>query len=116
MQYRRGQPLLNLEYLVSSLSIFDVSMEHDTIYALLAIAKDTSPSAGDEKRMLEHTEDVLQDFMQKEKYKVEYQRPYVDVCKEFVNFCIERSISTDATRALDVQATCITTLKNRLET
>jgi len=102
MQYRRGQPLLNLEYLVSSLSIFDVSMEHDTIYALLAIAKDTSPSAGDEKRMLEHTENVLQDFMQKKRYKVEYQRPYVDVCKEFVNFCIERSISTDATRALDI--------------
>ena len=66
------------------------------------LQEDTNPSAGDEKRMLEHTEDALQGFMQKKKYKVEYQRPYVDVCKEFVNFCIERSISTDPTRALDV--------------
>jgi hypothetical protein len=41
------QPLLTLEYLVSSLSIFDVTMEHDTVYALLAIAKDTVPSASD---------------------------------------------------------------------
>src|SRR5204863_3124362 len=36
----RGQPLLGLEYLVSSLSIFDTTDPHDTIYALLAIAKD----------------------------------------------------------------------------
>jgi hypothetical protein len=43
------QPLLSLEYLVSSLSIFDVAVEHDTIYALLAIAKDTTPSASDQE-------------------------------------------------------------------
>ncbi|KAF1942838.1 HET-domain-containing protein [Clathrospora elynae] len=41
----RIQPLLNLEYLVSSLTIFDTTVAHDTIYALLAIVKDTTPRA-----------------------------------------------------------------------
>src|SRR5579871_4944350 len=36
----KGQPLLTLEYLVSSMSIFDVTNPHDSIYALLGIAKD----------------------------------------------------------------------------
>jgi hypothetical protein len=49
------QPLLTLEYLVSSLSIFDVTMEHDTVYALLAIAKDTVPSASDTQLSREET-------------------------------------------------------------
>lgn len=39
------QPLLSLEYLVSSLIIFETTVPHDTIYALLAIAKDTTPRA-----------------------------------------------------------------------
>src|SRR2546421_286671 len=43
----KGPPLLGLEYLVSSLSIFNTSVPHDTIYALLAIAKDTTPAAAD---------------------------------------------------------------------
>jgi hypothetical protein len=47
MKMPERQPLLTLEHLVSSLSIFDVTMEHDSVYALLAIAKDAVPSAGD---------------------------------------------------------------------
>ena len=53
------QPLLSLEYLVSSLSIFDVTMEHDTIYALLAIAKDTTPSASDTELTPSNTAGML---------------------------------------------------------
>src|ERR1051326_1042004 len=37
------KPLLSLEYLVSNLSVFQASEPRDTIYALLAIAKDTTP-------------------------------------------------------------------------
>jgi hypothetical protein len=104
VQPTRGQPLLSLEYLVSSLSIFEATVEHDTIYALLAIAKDTTPSASDEEArlLLDHTQHVLEVFTQKKRYKVEYERPYVDVCKDFVQFCIERSLHSDPTRALDV--------------
>lgn len=104
VELNRGQPLLSLEYLVSSLSIFEASVEHDTIYALLAIAKDTTPSASDKEagQLLDHTQHVLEVFTQKKRYKVEYERPYVDVCKDFVQFCIERSLHSDPTRALDV--------------
>jgi hypothetical protein len=38
-------PLLSLEYLVSSLAAFDVTESRDAIYALLAIAKDSTPFA-----------------------------------------------------------------------
>ena len=104
VQPTRGQPLLGLEYLVSSLSIFEATVEHDTIYALLAIAKDTTPSASDEETglLLDHTQHVLEVFTQKKRYKVEYERTYVDVCKDFVKCCIERSLHSDPTRALDV--------------
>jgi Heterokaryon incompatibility protein (HET) len=102
---RRGlptrQPLLSLEYLVSSLSVFEVTVEHDTIYALLAIAKDTTPCAVDEETglVLGQTQTALERFTQRKRYKVAYEEPYVDVCKDFVQFCISQS---DPTRALDI--------------
>jgi len=95
------QPLLSLEYLVSSLSIFDATVPHDTIYALLAIAKDTTPSAGPEgtQMVLDHTKAVLEIFTEKKSYNVDYGQPFVEVCREFVQFCIEHS---DPSRALDI--------------
>lgn len=94
------QPLLSLEYLVSSLSIFEATVPHDTIYAMLAIAKDTTPSAGGGSQLLlDHTKDILEVFTEKKRYKVEYGQPFVDVCKDFVQFCIEHS---DQSRALDI--------------
>lgn len=119
------QPLLSLEYLVSSLSIFDVSVEHDTIYALLAIAKDTTPSASDSELtmeptriltqepttpvrkpynkgselLLDRTKSALEDFTQRKRYTVAYESTYVDACKTFIQFCIWQS---DPTRALDI--------------
>jgi hypothetical protein len=35
-------------------------------------------------------------------YNVDYKLPYVDVCKEFIKFVIDRSLQTDRSRALDV--------------
>ncbi|KAI9787650.1 MAG: hypothetical protein M1839_000181 [Geoglossum umbratile] len=96
----RRQPLLSLEYLVSSLSVFEATVEHDTIYALLAIAKDTTPCAVDETGLLiDQTQTALERFTQRKRYKVAYEQPYVDVCKDFVQFCISQS---DPTRALDI--------------
>jgi hypothetical protein len=39
----RRQRLLSLEYLVSTLTVFDTSIPHDSIYALLSLARDTEP-------------------------------------------------------------------------
>ncbi|KAI9696674.1 MAG: hypothetical protein M1820_008048 [Bogoriella megaspora] len=99
----KGQPLLNLEYLVCSLSVFNTLKPHDTIYALLGIAKDTSPSAvNQESRVSDHTQRALEMFMEKKKYPVSYEASYVDVCKEFIQFCIDRALRVDSSRALDV--------------
>ncbi|KAI4213184.1 MAG: hypothetical protein LQ351_004130 [Letrouitia transgressa] len=102
-KYPIGQPLLSLEYLVSSLSIFEVTKPHDAVYALLAIARDTTPVADDQRgfrRQLVNTQHVLEGFTQKKRYIVDYQQPFADVCKEFVSFCI--GWSKDSTRALDI--------------
>ncbi|KAI9751699.1 MAG: hypothetical protein M1815_000952 [Lichina confinis] len=95
------QTLLSLEYLVSSLSIFEASVEHDAIYALLALARDTTPSAGVQEAspLSGYAKAALETFTQRKRYSVEYERPFVDVCKDFVQFCIENS---DPTRALDI--------------
>ncbi|KAH8650844.1 heterokaryon incompatibility protein-domain-containing protein, partial [Tricladium varicosporioides] len=103
IQRPKGQPLLSLEYLVSNLSSFDTTVEHDNIYALLAISKDTTPKAATKSlHITDHTRAVLEKFTQKKDYRVDYDLPYVDVCKDFIQFCIEQSMRNDPSRALDV--------------
>jgi hypothetical protein len=103
-------PLRTLEYLVSSLYVFEATIPHDTIYALLAIAKDTNPVAvthddkGDNidspasKDMGLWTEE----FYQMKPYPVDYSLSFVEVCKTFIKFAIRRSDETDPTHALDI--------------
>ena len=99
----QSQPLLTLEYLVSNLSIFDVTNPHDSIYALLGIAKDTTPTAANkELRVTDHTQSVLEMFTAKKQYKVDYKASYIDICKEFIEFCVRRNVNRDPSRALDV--------------
>ena len=77
----RAQPLLSLEYLVSALTIFDTTVPHDTIYALLAIAKDTTPRAArsDGPKSSGTAHDGPEAFTQSKKYNVDYGSPYVDI-------------------------------------
>jgi hypothetical protein len=100
----RIQPLLSLEYLVSSLTIFDTTVPHDTIYALLAIAKDTTPRAVSARTVVtsRSAQEGLEVYTQRKSYNVNYKLPYVDVCKDFIQFAIERSLDGNASRALDV--------------
>lgn len=100
----RSHPLLGLEYLVSSLYGFNTTVPHDTIYALLAISKDSTPIAADgsSRHSSDHAQDALEVFTQRKRYNVDYKLSYVDVCKEFIQFCIERWLQIDRSRALDV--------------
>lgn len=99
----KGQPLLTLEYLVSSMSIFDVTNPHDSVYALLGIAKDTTPTAINKRlRVTDHTQAALEMFTVKKQYPVDYQASYIDICKEFIQFCVRRNVRRDPSRALDV--------------
>ncbi|QDS68084.1 hypothetical protein FKW77_010001 [Venturia effusa] len=98
----KGQPLLSLEVLVSSLAIFDVTNAHDTIYALLAISKDTTPKATNSRSWQNHTQAALEQFTEQRRYEVDYKKPYVDVCQYFIRFCIHRALKVDGSRALDL--------------
>lgn len=99
----KAQPLLTLEYLVSSLSIFDVTNPHDSVYALLGISKDTTPTAANKKLLVtDHTQSVLEMFTEKKQYNVDYTADYIDICKEFIEFCVRQNVRRDPSRALDV--------------
>lgn len=98
----KGQPLLGLEALVSSLAIFDVTNAHDTIYALLAISKDTTPIATNSPSWHDHTRAALEQTAGQRRYEVDYKKPYVDACQYFIRFCIHRALKVDASRALDL--------------
>ncbi|KAF1953868.1 hypothetical protein CC80DRAFT_537139 [Byssothecium circinans] len=96
------QALLSLEHLVSTLSIFQATNPRDIIYALLAIAKDTNPVAGNQTSYLS---DALKSItvgmkLQARPYVVDYSKRYVDICADFVQFAINQQ--PDRTRALDI--------------
>lgn len=99
------EPLLSLEYLVSSMTIFEAKVPHDTIYSLLAIAKDTAPTPV--IRSGQSSKNAAKDkmaawavrHMKAKPYKVDYGSPLIDICKDFIVFCLRQS---DPTRALDI--------------
>jgi hypothetical protein len=101
------QPLSTLEYLVSRLSVFEASQPRDTIYALLAISKDTTPRNIDPDITGLGTSQARKKVMAwfqnrtfvNQPYNVDYKLPVVDVYKEFIEFSIRKS---DKTRALDI--------------
>lgn len=102
---RRG--LLSLEHLVSTLSTFEASEPRDVIYSLLAIARDTTPMADVNNYRSTKSRDSLvmmslSSFLERKPYRVDYNLPYSDVCKDFVQFCIERAMVSDPSKALDI--------------
>jgi hypothetical protein len=96
------KPLLTLEYLVSSLTMFGTSFAHDTVYALLALAKDAQPRAVGSLDP-EPTSAGVRDYLSERKeYFVDYNLPYVDICKDFIEFAIRESLRHNGTQALDI--------------
>jgi hypothetical protein len=96
------KPLLTLEYLVSSMTMFGTSFAHDTVYALLALAKDARPRAVGSLDP-EPTSAGVRDYLSERKeYYVDYNLPYVDICKDFIEFAIKESLRHNGTQALDI--------------
>ncbi|KAK7703391.1 hypothetical protein SLS64_009060 [Diaporthe eres] len=102
--------LLSLEYLVSTLFIFGASEPRDAIYAMLALSRDAAPFAtsgletirdlhDDDTRLIMMT---CQPFLEEKPFIVDYRRPYTDVCKDFIDFAIQRRKKLDPSQALDV--------------
>ncbi|KAE9373669.1 HET-domain-containing protein [Stipitochalara longipes BDJ] len=96
-------PLSSLEYLVSRLSVFEAAQPRDTIYALLAISKETTPKNLDPKELKPEERAALQlapkGGFGNTSYNVDYRLPVIDVYKEFIEFSISKS---DKKRALDI--------------
>ena len=100
---------LSLESLVSRLAVFKSSQPRDTVYALLAMARDSqpfSPDIDEEIRKLKPRQRKLLRKVAayfpkplKEKYQVEYKSPIIDVYQYFIQFSIRKA---EPTRALDV--------------
>jgi hypothetical protein len=100
-----GRSLLGLEYLVTSLSIFDCGRPHDSVYALVAIARDASPfppaSLSDiTKESL--IGEIFTKVLEQKPYPLDYTAEYPDVCKDFVEFCILQCAKSDPLQALDI--------------
>lgn len=104
---RRREPLLGIEYLVSKMTVFDVTEPRDAIYALLAIAKDTAPRAASQQNADDKKPGARQ-IQQWAKnttarpYRVNYEQPVVDICQTFTIFCIRQAAQVDPTSALDI--------------
>lgn len=101
------RPLLSLEYLVSSLSVFQATQPRDAVYSLLAISRDTAPFAEVRTKSHEGSDEAIimstvSSFLERKPFRVDYSRAYSDVCKDFISFCIQVSGRSDPTRALDI--------------
>jgi len=103
----RREPLSSLEYLVSSLSVFDATQPRDIIYALLAISKDTTPKSVEEENLPEWDHPAIaklrsraRRIMSSKTYVVDYKQDVVDVYKDFIEFSIRKS--SNQSRSLDI--------------
>ncbi|KAH7086804.1 heterokaryon incompatibility protein-domain-containing protein [Paraphoma chrysanthemicola] len=96
--------LLSLEFLVTTMFIFKASECRDSVYSMLAIARDAAPFA----EPTSSTNDVsfrmslFECFLAEKPFLVDYARPYSDVCRDFMEFCIQRKSSQDPVQALDI--------------
>lgn len=96
--------LLSLEYLVTTMFIFKASECRDSIYSMLAIARDAAPFA-DPNRSIDDMSPIitlLDSFVAEKPFQVDYARPYSDVCRDFVEFCIRRTHAREPVQALDI--------------
>ncbi|KAI0552995.1 heterokaryon incompatibility protein-domain-containing protein [Xylaria curta] len=98
--------LLSLQYLVTTMYIFQTSEPRDVIYSLLGVARDASPSAEDSILSDPQTALLLRtgfsSFLEAKPFEVDYSRAYADVCRDFVQFSIERTYQVDPVQALDI--------------
>lgn len=99
--------LLSLEYLVTSLSIFDCGRPHDFVYALVAISRDAFPSPPTsitQRSKEDLVTEVMKGFVERKPFPLDYNIPYPDVARDFIEFTIQRHVDTgkDEEKALDI--------------
>ncbi|KAI0882629.1 heterokaryon incompatibility protein-domain-containing protein [Annulohypoxylon maeteangense] len=102
----KRRSLLSLQYLVTTMFIFQTSEPRDAIYSLLAVARDTSPfvekSVPADKRYALFMRTGFSSFLEEKPFHVDYGKPYYDVCRDFVEFSIHRGYEVDKVQTLDI--------------
>ena len=104
--------LLSLEALISNLSAFQASRPHDIVYAVLNLAKGMRTSAATSSKegivetqvhvTTESTDQTLREqklkkvaarrfkqAVEENRFIIDYEKPFFDVCKEFLRFTIK---------------------------
>ena len=104
--------LLSLEALISNLSAFQASRPHDIIYAVLNLGKGvrTSPATSNKEGLIETQSQVTMEptdqtpreqeltkltarkfrqVREENLFTIDYEKPFFDVCKEFLRFAIK---------------------------
>jgi hypothetical protein len=98
----------HLDYLVATFTAFESAEPRDTIYALLALAKDSRPTVYKEEQPVNTSASTVMTTavrafgknMVEQDYYVDYGLPLSDVYVSFTRWALERS--SDKTRALDI--------------
>lgn len=90
---------------MSTMFIFRATEPRDVVYALLAIAMDVTPVADatlrfDYKISLVLT--LLNSFLEDKPFFIDFNRPYSDVCRDFIQFIIRRKYKLDPIQSLDI--------------
>ena len=84
---------LSLEDLVCKVSHFRTTKPHDVIYSVLALSNNIIPMPVElDKPRIERS---VPTEMQKELFLVDYEKPFIDVCKEFLTHAIKAKQSLD---------------------
>lgn len=110
----RLQPVFSIEYLMARMQAFEVTEPKDAIYALLALAKDTVPVhstssdllgkqfSGSKERVPGERAIIkwAEQHSSRKRYLVDYSQTYVEVCIQFMSFCIRYSEPTQALNIL----------------
>jgi hypothetical protein len=96
--------LLSLEFLVTTMFIFKASEGRDSVYSMLAIARDAAAIAEPTSSISDGSfrMSLFEGFLAEKPFLIDYARPYSDVCRDFMEFCIQRKSSLDPVQALDI--------------
>jgi len=105
---REMEAKFHLDYLVPTFTAFESSEPRDTVYALLALAKDSRPTVYKEEQTVNTSASMAMTTavrafgknMVEQDYHVDYGLPLSDVYVGFTRWALERS--SDKTRALDI--------------
>lgn len=81
--------------MVSTFYAFETSDPRDTIYAVLALANDTAPFEGEFAEIWLNGMNTNPSMALDTRIVPDYSKSLIDVCTDFIDFCLDKSKSLD---------------------